>query len=64
LIAGGVLENNLQDCHPGDPALLQHCNLAKWLNNPQGIKPGNDMNIGQLDIASINKLVAYLESLK
>jgi cytochrome c oxidase subunit 2 len=64
LIAGGVLENNLQDCQPGDPNLLEKCNLAKWLNDPQGIKPGNDMNIGSLSKDSINKLVAYLESLK
>jgi cytochrome c oxidase subunit 2 len=64
LIAGGVLENNLQDCQPGDPNLLQKCNLAKWLHDPQGIKPGNDMNIGSLNTDSINKLVAYLETLK
>ncbi len=64
LIAGGVLENNLQDCQPGDPNLLEKCNVAKWINNPQGIKPGNDMNIGSLSKDSINKLVAYLESLK
>jgi cytochrome c oxidase subunit 2 len=63
LIAGGVLENNAAQCQPG-PDLLQRCNLAKWLNDPQGIKPGNDMQIGQLSPDQINALVAYLESLK
>jgi cytochrome c oxidase subunit II len=63
LIAGGVLENNLADCNPGDPNIVQHCNVAKWLSDPQGIKPGNDMNIGQLSTADIQKLVAYLKTL-
>jgi cytochrome c oxidase subunit 2 len=39
-------------------------NLAKWLQNPQAVKPGNDMpnlNLSDQDIAA---LVAYLESLK
>ncbi len=64
LIAGGVLTNNADQCTPGDPHLLQNCHLAQWLQDPQGIKPGNDMNIGSLNTDSINKLVAYLESLK
>ncbi|MBV9614227.1 MAG: cytochrome c oxidase subunit II [Ktedonobacteraceae bacterium] len=66
LIAGGVLENNLNDpaCQPGNPQLLQQCGVAQWLNDPQGIKPGNDMNIGQLSKGDISKLVAYLETLK
>ncbi len=64
LIAGGVLENNLQDCTPGDPNLLQNCNVAKWLHDPQGVKLGNDMNIGSLSNSDIDKLVAYLETLK
>ncbi|MBA2284881.1 MAG: cytochrome c oxidase subunit II [Ktedonobacteraceae bacterium] len=51
LIAGGVLENT--------PA-----NLTKWLQDPQGVKPGNDMVIGQLTPAQINTLVDYLENLK
>ena len=51
LIAGGVL--------PNDPA-----DLAKWLANPQDVKPGIDMpNLG-LSSDQINALVAYLESLK
>ena len=62
LIAGGVLDNN--KCDPNDPNLLQDCNLAKWLNNPQGVKPGNDMNIGQLSLTQIRGLVAYLQGLQ
>jgi cytochrome c oxidase subunit 2 len=63
MIAGGVLMNNKDQCQPG-PNLLQRCNLAKWLNDPQGVKPGNDMQIGPLTPDQINALVAYLESLK
>lgn len=63
LIAGGVLTNNKDQCNPSDPDILQHCNLAKWLHDPQGIKPGNDMAIGQLSDTQIRNLVAYLESL-
>lgn len=67
LIAGGVLTNNAADCNPGVDSyntLLQKCHLAQWLNDPQGIKPGNDMQIGQLTPEQITQLVAYLESLK
>lgn len=64
LIAGGVLDNNADKCTSTDPqVLLQQCNLAKWLKDPQGIKPGNDMAVNLTD-ADIVKLVAYLESLK
>src|SRR5260370_24702066 len=63
LIAGGVLTNNKDQCNPSDPNILQDCNLAKWLHDPQGIKPGNDMAIGQLSDTQIRDLVAYLESL-
>jgi len=63
LIAGGVLTNNKDQCNPNDPYILQHCNLAKWLHDPLGIKPGNDMTIGQLSDTQIRALVAYLESL-
>lgn len=63
LIAGGVLTWDKSSCDPNDPNLLQDCNLAKWLNDPQGIKPGSDMVIGQLDPGQIKALVAYLESL-
>ena len=64
MIAGGVLTNNKDQCSPNNPNILQDCNLAKWLHNPQGIKPGNDMAIGQLSTDQIRSLVAYLESLK
>jgi cytochrome c oxidase subunit 2 len=68
-IAGGVLSNNVSDnggqaCDPNNPQLLQQCHLAQWLNDPQGVKPGNDMNIGQLSPSQIKALVAYLEGLK
>jgi cytochrome c oxidase subunit II len=63
LIAGGILTWSKSTCKPDDPNLLQDCNLAKWLNDPQGIKPGSDMVIGQLDPSQIKALVAYLESL-
>ncbi len=62
LIAGGVLTNNKDQCNPTDPKLFQHCNLAKWLQDPQAIKPGNDMIIN-LNQTQIRELVAYLESL-
>ncbi|MDQ2716157.1 MAG: cytochrome c oxidase subunit II [Chloroflexota bacterium] len=51
LIAGGVLENT--------PA-----NLTKWLQDPQGVKPGSDMIIGQLTPGQISTLVDFLENLK
>jgi cytochrome c oxidase subunit II len=68
-IAGGVLSNNVNDdggqaCDPNNPQLLQQCHLAQWINDPQGMKPGNDMNIGQLSPSQIKALVAYLEGLK
>jgi cytochrome c oxidase subunit 2 len=66
LIAGGVLTNDISagKCDPNNANLLQTCNLAKWLNDPQAIKPGNDMVIGQLTKTQISTLVAYLEGLK
>jgi cytochrome c oxidase subunit 2 len=52
LIAGGVLSNTTD-------------NLTKWLSDPQGIKPGNDMVIPvQLSQSQISDLVAYLQSLQ
>ncbi|MDW8326934.1 MAG: cytochrome c oxidase subunit II [Anaerolineales bacterium] len=50
-IAGGVLENNPE-------------NLARWLRDPQGVKPGNKMVIRRLDEKTVNDLVAYLTTLK
>ena len=53
LIAGGVLDNNAgtinpttglldhtnnNQCQPGN---LANCDLAKWLHDPQGVKPGS-----------------------
>ncbi len=60
LIAGGVLIHNRDQCL--NPDNLTNCNLAKWLANPQGIKPGNDMVVA-LTPDQIKALVAYLESL-
>jgi cytochrome c oxidase subunit 2 len=52
LIAGWVLDNNPE-------------NLAMWLANPQAVKSGSDMVLGQpLTPDQISDLVAYLESLK
>ncbi len=39
-------------------------NLARWIHNPQDVKPDNKMPTLGLDDDTINKLVAYLESLK
>jgi cytochrome c oxidase subunit 2 len=61
MIAGGVLTNNKDQCQPGH---LQNCNLAKWLADPPGVKPGSDMPALNLTPDQINALVAYLESLK
>lgn len=60
-IAGGVLSHDATKCQ--DPENLQDCNLAKWLADPQGIKPGNDMQVN-LTKDQIKALVAYLETLK
>jgi cytochrome c oxidase subunit 2 len=50
-IAGGVMENNPD-------------NLAKWLRDPQGIKPGCHMPNLDLTAEQVNNLVAYLETLR
>ena len=39
-------------------------NLARWLRNPQEVKPGNKMPNLNLSEDTINQLVAYLETLK
>ena len=39
-------------------------NLARWLKDPQAIKPGNKMPTLGLSDADIRLLVAYLTSLK
>ncbi len=50
-IAAGTLENTPE-------------NLARWIHNPQDVKPDNKMPTLGLDDDTINKIVAYLESLK
>jgi cytochrome c oxidase subunit II len=50
-IAAGTLENTPE-------------NLARWIHNPQDVKPDNKMPTLGLDNDTINKIVAYLESLK
>ncbi|GAC1377911.1 MAG: cytochrome c oxidase subunit II [Ktedonobacteraceae bacterium] len=78
LIAGGVLSANDNLDHPdytwantpacsvasGHIANKAQCGLYQWLHDPQGVKPGNDMNIGALSDTQIDQLAAYLESLK
>jgi cytochrome c oxidase subunit II len=39
-------------------------NLAGWIVNPQGIKPGTRMPPNQLDPADLQALLTYLETLK
>jgi cytochrome c oxidase subunit II len=39
-------------------------NLARWLTNPQAIKPGNKMPVPDLTAEELQALLAYLESLK
>ncbi len=49
-LGGGVIENS-------------HENLARWLKNPQAIKPGSKMPNFLLIDEHVRQLVAYLESL-
>lgn len=39
-------------------------NLARWVADPQEVKPGNLMPTEKLDQATIDQLVAYLDNLK
>ena len=39
-------------------------NLAAWIADPQGIKPGANMPVTDLDGDKLNAIVAYLESLR
>jgi cytochrome c oxidase subunit 2 len=50
-IAAGTLPNN-------------EANLAAWILDPQGIKPGTKMPANRLDAKSLRALVAYLRTLK
>jgi cytochrome c oxidase subunit II len=72
LIAGGVLAASDGHSWANDPACQlvngklpnpTSCGLYRWLQDPQGVKPGNDMTIGQLSDAQIYALIAYLQSL-
>ena len=70
-IAGGVLSWDPASCvvisgSNGQPAIQNPsaCGLYQWLHDPQGVKPGNDMNIRTLSDTEIAQLVAYLESLQ
>ncbi|MBS7700022.1 MULTISPECIES: cytochrome c oxidase subunit II [unclassified Chelatococcus] len=43
---------------------LSHGNLAAWIADPQGVKPGAKMPVTDLSGDELNAIVAYLESLK
>jgi len=76
LIAGGILattNDGLGANWSNDPACQivnnkvadpTNCGLYQWLLDPQGVKPGNDMTIGQLTPDQITQLIAYLQSLQ
>jgi cytochrome c oxidase subunit 2 len=71
LIAGGVLSWSASSCvvttdSQGNPAIQDPsaCGLYQWLQDPQAVKPGNDMNIRQLSPTEIAQLIAFLESLQ
>lgn len=71
LIAGEVLTWDPASCQvvsdsSGHPVIQNpsSCGLYQWLHDPQGVKPGNDMNIRPLSDTEIAELVAYLESLQ
>ena len=50
-IAAGILDNTPE-------------NLARWIRDPQAIKPGALMVVPDLDDDTIQLLVAYLQALK
>ncbi|HEV2582751.1 MAG TPA: cytochrome c oxidase subunit II [Ktedonobacteraceae bacterium] len=71
LIAGGVLSWSASSCvvttdAQGNPAIANPsaCGLYQWLQDPQAVKPGNDMNIRSLSPTEIAQLIAFLESLQ
>lgn len=51
ILGGGVLDNNAQ-------------NVARWLTDPQAVKPGNHMPDFQLSADQVRVLTAYMESLR
>lgn len=69
-IAGLVLTWDPQSCvvvsGSSGPAIQNPsaCGLYQWLQDPQAVKPGNDMQIGKLSDTQIAQLIAYLESLQ
>ena len=69
-IAGLVLTWDPQSCvvvaGSSGPAIQNPsaCGLYQWLQDPQAVKPGNDMIIGHLSDTQIAQLIAYLESLQ
>ncbi len=69
-IAGLVLTWNPQSCvvlaGSSGPTIQNPsaCGLYQWLQDPQAVKPGNDMIIGHLSDTQIAELIAYLESLQ
>ena len=70
LIAGLVLTWDPQSCvvvsGSSGPTIQNPsaCGLYQWLQDPQAVKPGNDMAIGKLSDTQIAELIAYLESLQ
>jgi cytochrome c1 len=43
---------------------MNPANIAKWLRDPPGVKPGSKMPNLNLSADETTKLVAYLESLR
>jgi cytochrome c oxidase subunit 2 len=73
LVAGGIIAASDGHSWANDPACQlvngklpnpTSCGLYRWLQDPQGVKPDNDMQIGQLSDAQIYALIAYLQSLQ
>jgi cytochrome c oxidase subunit II len=51
ILAAGVLENNPE-------------NMARWLRNPQEVKPGNHRPTVRLSEDEVRDLTAYMETLR
>jgi cytochrome c oxidase subunit 2 len=43
---------------------MSHANLAGWISNPQGVKPGNNMPNVPMNAAQREAITAYLETLR
>ena len=48
----------------GGTLRMSRGNLAAWIADPQGIKPGVHMPVVRLGSDELNNIVAYLEELK